>query len=138
MHYWGWTFTIIIIALVSKVTLLEWLSKFAQCWVPRESVLRGSGAHKATSTAQNLKVTLMEWHLKLTLLALHQVFTPNIRVHLKDQVMAWLYSNSFLCPGQLSKYTKTLCSFSWAIKSYLSKIFGFWRIFSALWRYVWC
>ena len=26
----GWTFTITIIALVSKVTLLEWLSKFAQ------------------------------------------------------------------------------------------------------------
>ena len=27
-------------------------------------------------TAQNLKVTLIEWHLKLMLLALHQVFTP--------------------------------------------------------------
>ena len=67
-----------LIVLVSKVTLLEWLSKFAQCWVPRESVLRGSGVHKATSTAQNLKVTLIEWHLKLTLLALHQVFTPNV------------------------------------------------------------
>ena len=46
-----------LIALVSKVTLLEWISKFAQCWVPRESVLWGSGVHKATSTAQNLKVT---------------------------------------------------------------------------------
>ena len=30
------------------------------CWVPRESVLRGSSAHKATRTAQNLKVTLIE------------------------------------------------------------------------------
>ena len=27
---------------------------------PRESVLQGSGAHKATSTAPNLKVTLIE------------------------------------------------------------------------------
>ena len=73
---WGWTLDITLIALVSNVTLLEWLSKFAQCWVPRESVLRGSGAHKATSTAQNLKVTLIEWHLKLMLLAWYQVFTP--------------------------------------------------------------
>ena len=30
------------------------------CWVPRESVLRGSSAHKAMRTAQNLKVTLIE------------------------------------------------------------------------------
>ena len=74
---WAWILDVMLIALVSKVTLVEWLSKFAQCWVPRESVLRGSGAHKATSTAQNLKVTLIEWHLKLMLLALHQVFTPN-------------------------------------------------------------
>ena len=74
----AWILDVMLIALVSKVTLLEWLSKFAQCWVPRESVLRGSGAHKATSTAQNLKVTLIEWHLKLTLLALHQVFTPYV------------------------------------------------------------
>ena len=46
------------------------------CWVPRESVLRGSSAHKATRTAQNLKVTLIEWLLKLTLLEWHQVFRP--------------------------------------------------------------
>ena len=46
------------------------------CWVPRESVLRGSSVHKATHTAQNLKVTLIEWLLKLTLLVLHQVFRP--------------------------------------------------------------
>ena len=48
------------------------------CWVPRESVLRGSSAHKATRTAQNLKVTLIEWLLKLTLLEWHQVFRPII------------------------------------------------------------
>ena len=78
---WGWTFTITIIALVSKVNLLEWLSKFAQCWVPRESVLRGSGAHKATSTAQNLKVTLIEWLLKLMLLEWTQVFRPIVLLH---------------------------------------------------------
>ena len=58
----------------------KWLSKFVQCWVPRESVLRDSGTHKATSTAQNYKVTLIEWHLKLTLLALNQVFTPVILI----------------------------------------------------------
>ena len=83
----AWILDVMLIALVSKVTLLAWLSKFVKCWVPRESVLRGSGAHKATSTAQNLKFTLIEWHLKLTLLALHQVFTP------------WpltLYQNKFL------------------------------------------
>ena len=74
----AWILDVMLIALVSKVTLLEWLSKFVQCWVPRESVLQGSGTHKATSTAQNLKVTLIEWHLKLKLLALHQVFTPSI------------------------------------------------------------
>ena len=87
-----------LIALVSKFTLLEWLSKFAQCWVPRESVLWGSGAHKATSTAQNLKVTLIEWHLKLTLLALHQVFTPsevgilnaNLKYHLMYTYILYL------------------------------------------------
>ena len=48
------------------------------CWVPRESVLRGSSALKATRTAQNLKVTLIEWLLKLTLLEWHQVFRPVI------------------------------------------------------------
>ena len=72
----AWILDVILIALVSKVTLLRWLSKFVQCWVPRESVLWGLGADKATSTAQNLKVTLIEWHLKL--LALHQVFMPNV------------------------------------------------------------
>ena len=46
------------------------------CWVPRESVLWGSSAHKATRTAQNLKVTLIEWLLKLTLLEWHQEFRP--------------------------------------------------------------
>ena len=46
------------------------------CWVPRESVLRGSSVHKATRTVQNLKVTLIEWLLKLTLLEWHQVFRP--------------------------------------------------------------
>ena len=51
------------------------------CWVPRESVLRGSSALKATRTAQNLKVTLIEWLLKLTLLEWHQVFRPMIYVH---------------------------------------------------------
>ena len=35
------------------------LSKFAQCWVPRGSVIWGSSVHKATSTMQNLKVTLI-------------------------------------------------------------------------------
>ena len=69
---------LILIALVSRITLLEWLSKFAQCWVPRESVLWGSGAYNATSTAQNLKVTLIEWLLKLTLLEWHQLFRPII------------------------------------------------------------
>ena len=48
------------------------------CWVPRESVLRGSSARKATRTAQNLKVTLIEWLLKLTLLEWHQVFRPYV------------------------------------------------------------
>ena len=69
-----------LIALVSKVTLLEWLSKFARCCVPRESVLRGSSAHKATRTAQNLKVTLLEWLMKLTLLEWHQVFRPYVDI----------------------------------------------------------
>ena len=57
------------------VILLVLLS-FARCCVPRESLLWGSSAHNATRTAQNMKVTLKEWHLKLTLLALHQVFRP--------------------------------------------------------------
>ena len=70
----GWTFTIIILEAYSKVILLVLLSNFAQCWVPRESMLRGSSAQKATHTEQNLKVTLIEWLLKLALLALHQVF----------------------------------------------------------------
>ena len=70
----GWTFTITIgrehlVSFIS-VTFKFW------CWVPRESVLRGSSAHKAMRTAQNLKVTLIELLLKLTLLALHQVFRP--------------------------------------------------------------
>ena len=49
------------------------------CWVPRESVLRGS-------RAQNLKVTLIEWLLKLTLLEWHQVFRPI------DSIMEYLGS----------------------------------------------
>ena len=53
-------FTIIIMGAYSKVILLVLLSNFAQCWVPRESMLRGSSVHKAMRTAQNLKVILIE------------------------------------------------------------------------------
>ena len=76
-QYRAWILDVMLIALVLKVTLLEWLSKFALCWVPRESVLRGSSTHKATRNAQNLKVKLIEWLLKLTLLEWHQVFRPH-------------------------------------------------------------
>ena len=62
------------------------------CWVPRKSVLRGSSAHKATLTAQNLKVTLIEWLLKLTLLEWHQVFRPisNVICLVKPQNGSWV------------------------------------------------
>ena len=43
--YKGWTFTIIILGAYSKVILLVLLSNFAQCLVPRKSVLRVSSAH---------------------------------------------------------------------------------------------
>ena len=59
-------------AWIPDVTFKFW------CRMPRESVLRGSSAHKAMRSAQNLKVTLIEWLLKLMLLALHQVFRPYI------------------------------------------------------------
>ena len=68
------------------------------CWVPRESVLRGSSAHKATCTAQNLKVTLIEWLLKLTLLEWHQVFRPNLIHFFYIQKLSWWTKWSYFWP----------------------------------------
>ena len=70
------TLDITLIALVSNVTLLEWLLNFAQCWLPCARLNPVARIPWAPSTAQILKVTLIEWHLKLTLLAWYQVFTP--------------------------------------------------------------
>ena len=67
-----------IIALVSKVHLLVVLSNFVQYWVSRESMIQVSSTHKATSTAQNLKVPLIDELLKLMLLSPHQIFRPNL------------------------------------------------------------
>ena len=64
-----------LIVLVSNVTLLVWLSNFAQCWLPCARLNPVARIPWAPSTAQILKVTLIEWLLKPTLLALHQVFT---------------------------------------------------------------
>ena len=72
----AWILDVMLIALVSKITLLEWLSKFAQCWVPRESVLQGSSMHKARCNCAKFKSTLIDQLLKLTLLSLHQIFRP--------------------------------------------------------------
>ena len=69
-----------LIALVSNVTLLVWLSNFAQCWLPCARLNPIVRIPWVPSTAQILKVTLIEWLLKLMLLALHQVFTPNITI----------------------------------------------------------
>ena len=69
----AWILDVMLIALVSKVTLLVWLSNFAQCWLRLNPVAQIPWAPR---TVQILKVTLIEWLLKLTLLALHQVFTP--------------------------------------------------------------
>ena len=75
-YLWAWILDVMLIALVSNVTLLVWLSNFAQCWLPCARLNPVARIPWAPSTAQILKVTLIEWHLKLTLLALHQVFTP--------------------------------------------------------------
>ena len=59
------------------------LSDFAQCWLPCARLNPVARIPWAPSTAQILKVTLIEWLLKLTLLALHQVFTPNKYVFIR-------------------------------------------------------
>ena len=69
-----WILDVILIALVSKVTLLVWLSNFAQCWLPCARLNPVARILWAPSTAQILKVTLIEWLLQLTLLEWHQVF----------------------------------------------------------------
>ena len=77
--YWAWTLDVILIALVSKVTLLVWLSNFAQCALPcahLNPIHSTDSLAWAPNTVQNLKVTPKEWLLKLTLFALHQIFRP--------------------------------------------------------------
>ena len=72
----AWILDVMLLALVSNVTLLVWLSNFLQCWLPCARLYPVARIPWAPSTAQILKVTLIEWLLKLTLLASHQVFTP--------------------------------------------------------------
>ena len=76
----AWILDVMLIALVSNVTLLVWLSNFAQCWLPCARLNPVARIPWAPSTAQILKVTLIEWLLELTLLALHQVFTPYVGI----------------------------------------------------------
>ena len=76
---WVWILDVMLIALVSNVTLLEWLSNFAQYWLPCARLNPVARIPWAPSSAQIFKVTVIEWLLKLTLLALHQVFTPYVR-----------------------------------------------------------
>ena len=85
-------------ALVSNVTLLVWLSNFAQSWLPCARLNPVARIPWAPSTAQILKVTLIEWLLKLTLLALHQVFTPIFCYDILQSCFLWLcmqYSTYF-------------------------------------------
>ena len=91
----AWILDVMLIALVSNVTLLVWLSNFTQCWLPCARLNPVARIPWAPSTVQILKVTLIEWLLKLTLLALHQVFTPI------------LTKSSF--PSNFAKYDWKIC-----------------------------
>ena len=71
-----WISDVVIIALVSKVHVLVVLSNFAQCALPCAHLNPIARIPWAPNTMQNLKVTLKEWLLKLTLFALHQIFRP--------------------------------------------------------------
>ena len=64
----GWTFTIIILGAYSKVILLVLLSNFAQCPLPCARLNPVARIPWAPSTAQNLKVTLIEWLLNMLLI----------------------------------------------------------------------
>ena len=66
--YRAWILDVMLIALVSNVTQLVWLSNFAQCWLPCARLNPIARIPWAPSTAQILKVTLIEWLLKLTVL----------------------------------------------------------------------
>jgi len=57
---WAWILDVMLIALVSNVTLLVWLSNFAQCWLPCARLNPVARIPWAPSTAQILKVTLIE------------------------------------------------------------------------------
>ena len=95
--HWAWILDVMLIALVSNVTLLVWLSNFAQCWLPCVRLNPIAWIPWAPSTAQILKVTLIEWVLKLTLLALHQVFTPLFILKFKQKfIMKWKV-NKVMC-----------------------------------------
>ena len=69
----GWTFTIIILGAYSKVILLVLLSNFAQCMLPCARLNPVARIPWAPSTAQNLKVTLIEWLLNMHLMMIVKV-----------------------------------------------------------------
>ena len=71
VHAQGWC-----VGAYSKVIPLVLLSNFAQFALPCVRLNPVAQIPWAPSTTQNLKVTLIEWLLKLMLLALHQVFRP--------------------------------------------------------------
>ena len=92
-----------LIALVSNVTLLVWFSNYAQCWLPCARLNPVARIPWAPSTAQMLKITLIEWLLKLTLLALHQVFTP-FDFYFKNMGLVFLHFQ-FFTEGFFFAYT---------------------------------
>ena len=92
----AWILDVMLIALVSNVTLLVWLSNFTQCWLPCARLNPVAQIPWAPSTVQILKVTLIEWLLKLMLLALHQVFTPYDSNNNMHAVHLWSDFDHFL------------------------------------------
>ena len=69
----GWTYTIIILGAYSKVILLVLLSNFAQCLLPFVRLNPVAQIPWAPSTAQNLKVTIIEWLLNMLLMMIVKV-----------------------------------------------------------------